>query len=128
MSGLNTATAIHMFRRVFGNTPSFCTSMKFAELSKPLIPKRPAAKPKNNALPIPPGEPCAQFDKNTSKLNPNFTNAKPTRRTSVVMCVTKIPIATTADSVMPTRLRNAKNPSRPKVACTTGSECANTCA
>ena len=43
--GLNTETAPHMLRSVLEKTPSFCSSMKFAELSKPLIPNMAAAKP-----------------------------------------------------------------------------------
>ena len=47
--GLKMDTAIHMFRNVFGKTPGFCSSMKLAELSKPLMPNIAAAKPKNSA-------------------------------------------------------------------------------
>ena len=61
MSGLKNVTASHMLRSVFGKTPGFCSSMKFAELSKPLIPSIPAAKPKKSALAKPWGGGCRQF-------------------------------------------------------------------
>ena len=55
ISGLKTATAIHMLRSVFGKTPGFCSSMKLAELSKPLMPSMAAAKPKKSACTKPAG-------------------------------------------------------------------------
>ena len=44
------ATAINMFLNVFRKTPTSCSSTKFAELSKPLIPRRAAQKPSAIAL------------------------------------------------------------------------------
>ncbi len=61
MSGLNTSTAIHMLRSVLGKTPVFCSSMKLAELSNPLIPSMAAAKPKNRAWSTPSVLGSAQF-------------------------------------------------------------------
>ena len=49
MRGLKTATATHMLRSVLGKTPGFCSSMKLAELSKPLMPSMAAAKPNKRA-------------------------------------------------------------------------------
>ena len=36
--GLSIATKIHMFLNVFGKTPGFCSSTKFALVSNPVIP------------------------------------------------------------------------------------------
>ena len=49
ISGLKIDTTIHMLRSVFGKTPLFCSSMKFAELSNPEMPSIAAANPKNSA-------------------------------------------------------------------------------
>ena len=49
MSGLKTATAIHILRSVLGNTVGSCSSMKFADVSKPLMPSSATEKPKNSA-------------------------------------------------------------------------------
>jgi hypothetical protein len=43
-------TTIHIFLSVFGKTLFFCSSTKFAELSKPETPNIEAAKPRNIAL------------------------------------------------------------------------------
>jgi len=54
-------TAIHMFRRVLGNTPSSCSSTKLDELSKPEIRRRAALNPKKSAARSPPGGGLARF-------------------------------------------------------------------
>ena len=57
VSGLITATAISMLRRVFLKTPAFCSSTKLAELSKPLMPSSAALNPIARAIstPLPSG-------------------------------------------------------------------------
>lgn len=42
-------TLIHMFVRVLGKTPGFCSSTKFAEVSKPETPSMAEEKPKKIA-------------------------------------------------------------------------------
>ena len=67
ISGLNTDTASHMLRRVFGNTPSACSSTKLEELSKPEIPSIEAAKPRKRAVQMPPSTGAAQLALSTSR-------------------------------------------------------------
>ena len=50
ISGFKMVTASHIFRSVFGKTPFFCSSTKFAELSNPEIPSIAALNPKNKAI------------------------------------------------------------------------------
>jgi hypothetical protein len=116
MSGLKTATATHMLRRVLGKTPSFCSSTKFAELSNPLMPSSAAEKPKKRAAAMPPGAGARQFATNSDGSPATATADATTSAASVVIWATKMASATLADSVMPTRFRSAKRPSRATVA------------
>ena len=126
ISGLNTATAIHMLRRVFGNTPGRCSSMKFAELSKPLMPSIPAQNPKNSAMPTPcPG--VGQADGGRARLAHSTDGSEASARTPaaarvhrVAMWNTKMSRATVADSVIPSRASSAKPDSSASVASITG--------
>jgi len=131
ISGLKTLTAAHMLRSVLGKTPGFCSSMKLAELSNPLIPSIAEANPRNSARASPPrlmSPTVDQLSTNTVGSSTSAATLISASTVSVSRWTTKIPSATIADSVIPSRLRNAKNPSSAMVATKTSIPCQRWCA
>jgi hypothetical protein len=90
--------------------------MKFALLSKPLIPSMAAAKPKKRAVPSPRGSGSVQLLTRRDGSARTWTPELIARTVRVSRCRMKMTRATTADSVMPRMLRMANRPSTPTVA------------
>ena len=137
ITGLKNETAIHMLRRVFGNTsgchelaiyrrgeervgkkrtedtPGCCCSTKFALVSNPVIPSIALAKPKKMRRVAPPsrGGGTCMFSWNfPSPMWKNSMHEAPIKTRRVTQCTMKRTTATTADSVIPMMLSIANIP------------------